>query len=162
MIPLRLVGVPTMMLLAICLLLGLAAAAPLPGVAWSKLEIWEGSAAADVWLYADDYLDFRKYALSGLSDLGFLDHLLDLFAGTLRVISGVGGKTLMACIVVTAADRLRAQRASGRGRRATRSQDRAAENEEEKSDETVSKGYTIEELRTRSYDYVSRLLRVGP
>ena len=32
MIPLRLVGVPTMMLLAICLLLGLAAAAPLPRV----------------------------------------------------------------------------------------------------------------------------------
>ena len=113
MIPLRLVGVPTLMLLAICLLLGLAAAAPLPGVAWSKLEIWEGSAAADVWLYADDYLDFRKYALSGLSDLGFLDHLLDLFAGTLRVISGVGGKTLMACIVVTAADRLRAAVATG-------------------------------------------------
>ena len=72
MIPLRLVGVPTMMLLAICLLLGLAAAAPLPGVAWSKLEIWGGSAAADVWLYSGDYLDFRKYALAGLSDLGFL------------------------------------------------------------------------------------------
>ena len=83
MIPLRLVGVPTMMLLAICLLLGLAAAAPLPGVAWSKLEIWEGSAAADVWLYAADYLDFRKYALAGLSDLGFLDHLIDHFASTL-------------------------------------------------------------------------------
>ena len=86
MIPLRMVGVPTMILIAICLLLGLAAAAPLPGVAWSKLEIWEGSAAADVWLHPDDYLDFRKYALSGLSDLGFLDHLLDLFASTLRVI----------------------------------------------------------------------------
>ena len=105
MIPLRPVGVPTVMLLAICLLLGLAAAAPLPGVAWSKLEIWEGSAAADVWLYSDDYLDFRKYALAGLSDLGFLDHLLDHFADTLRVISGVGGKTMMACIVVTAAVR---------------------------------------------------------
>ena len=160
MIPLRLVGVSTMMLLAICLLLGLAAAAPLPGVAWSKLEIWEGSAAADVWLYADDYLDFRKYALSGLSDLGFLDHLLDLFAGTLRVISGVGGKTLMTCVIVTAADRIRARRASGRGRRATRSQDRAVDSdEEEKSDESVSKGYTMEELRTRAFDFVSRLLR---
>ena len=42
------------------MLLDLVAAAPLPGVAWSKLEIWEGSAAADVWLYAADYLDFRK------------------------------------------------------------------------------------------------------
>ena len=115
MIPLR-YACPLAALLAICLLFDLAAAAPLPGVAWSKLEIWEGSAAADVWLHPDDYLDFRKYALSGLSDLGFLDHLLDLFASTLRVISGVGGKTLMTCIVVTAADRLRARRASGRGR----------------------------------------------
>ena len=113
MIPLRLVGVPTMTLLAICLLLGLAAAAPLPCVTWSKLETWEGSAAADVWLYSDEYLDFRKYALAGLSDLGFLDHLLDHFASTLRVISRAGGKTLMACVVVTAADRLRAIVLSG-------------------------------------------------
>ena len=134
MIPLRPVGVPTVMLLAICLLLGLAAAAPLPGVAWSKLEIWEGSAAADVWLYSADYLDFRKYALAGLSDLGFLDHLLDHFADTLRVISGVGGKTMMACIVVTAADRLRAP---------TRSRTRSGDgsDEEKRSDESDSKGY---------------------
>ena len=69
MIPLR-YACPLAALLAICLLLGLAAAAPLPGVAWSKLGIWEGSAAADVWLHPDDHLDFRKYALSGLSDLG--------------------------------------------------------------------------------------------
>ena len=146
-------------LLAICLLLDLVAAAPLPGVAWSKLEIWEGSAAADVWLHPDDYLDFRKYALSGLSDLGFLDHLLDHFADTLRVISGVGGKTLLACVIVNAADRLR--RASGRGRR-SRSQGAGSSDDEEKSDESNSKGYTMEELRTRAYDYVSRLLRDGP
>ena len=92
MIPLRYVC-PLAAWLVICLLLGQIAAAPLPGVSWSKLEIWEGSAAADVWLYPDDYLDFRKYALSGLSDLGFLDHPIDLFADTLRVISGVGAKT---------------------------------------------------------------------
>ena len=87
MIPLR-YACPLAALLAICLLLDQVAAAPLPGVAWSKLEIWEGSAAADVWLYSADYPDFRKYALAGLSDLGFLDHLLDGFSG---VISGVGG-----------------------------------------------------------------------
>ena len=56
-------------LILICFLVDQIAAAPLPGVKWSALEIWEGSAAADVWLYALDYLDFRKYALSGLSDL---------------------------------------------------------------------------------------------
>ena len=54
-------------LLFVCFLVGQIAAAPLPGVKWSALEIWEGSAAADVWLYAADYLDFRTYALSGLS-----------------------------------------------------------------------------------------------
>ena len=70
---------------------------------------------------------------------------------------------MMACIVVTAADRLRARRDSGRGRRATRSQDRAAEEEKEKDDDEIAlKGYTIEELRARSYDFVSRLLRDGP
>ena len=68
----------------------------LPGVKWSALEIWEGSAAADVWLYATDYADFRKYALSGLSGLGFLDHPLRLFPGTLRVVSGFGKPTGMA------------------------------------------------------------------
>ena len=50
MIPLR-YACPLAALLAICLLLDLVAAAPLPGVAWSKLEIWEGSAAAGVWLH---------------------------------------------------------------------------------------------------------------
>ena len=56
MIPLR-YACPLAALLAICLLLDLVAAAPLPGVAWSKLEIWEGSAAADVLLYASDLRD---------------------------------------------------------------------------------------------------------
>ena len=141
MIPLRLVGVPTLMLLAICLLLGLAAAAPLPGVAWSKLEIWEGSAAADVWLYAAGYLDFRKYALAGLSDLDFLDHLIDEFASTLRIISGVGGKTLMVCALVTAGERLRTRRAR-RGRSRTQSPDAVGSDVDDGDDSAVSKGYT--------------------
>ena len=70
MVPLRCCHVAALIL--VCFLVGQIAAAPLPGVKWSALEIWEGSAAADVWLYSSDYLDFRKYALSGLSDLGFL------------------------------------------------------------------------------------------
>ena len=107
-------------LILICFLVGQIAAAPLPGVKWSALEIWEGSAAADVWLYASDYLDFRKYALSGLSDLGFLDHLLRLFPGTLRVISGFGKPTGMVCTLLVAGARLR-QRRRDRGRRRGRS-----------------------------------------
>ena len=111
-------------LLLICFLVGQIAAAPLPGVKWSALEIWEGSAAADVWLYASDYLDFRKYALSGLSDLGFLDHLLRLFPGTLRVISGFGKPTGMVCTLLVAGARLRQRRRDrdrGRGNRRGRS-----------------------------------------
>ena len=107
-------------LILICFLVGQIAAAPLPGVKWSALEIWEGSAAADVWLYASDYLDFRKYALSGLSDLGFLDHLLRLFPGTLRVISGFGKPTGMVCTLLVAGARLRQRRRDrdrGRGAR---------------------------------------------
>ena len=104
MIPLRCCHVAALIL--ICFLVGQIAAAPLPGVKWSALEIWEGSAAADVWLYSSDYLDFRKYALSGLSDLGFLDHLLRLFPGTLRVISGFGKPTGMTIVAVVLHNRL--------------------------------------------------------
>ena len=66
----------------------------------------------------------------------------------------------MTCIVVTAADRLRAQRATRRGRR-SRSQGAGDSDGEEKDDDSVVlKGYTIEELRTRSYDFVSRLYNI--
>ena len=37
-------------LLLICLVLDTVAAVRLPGGAWSKLEVWEGSALAGVWL----------------------------------------------------------------------------------------------------------------
>ena len=54
--------------LMVCLLLLMqfVAAAPVPGVSWSKLGVWEGSALADVWARADEYLDFRSYALRAL------------------------------------------------------------------------------------------------
>mgnify|MGYP006873614323 FL=1 len=99
-------------LLAICFWVGYVAAAPLPGVQWSRLSVWEASALADVWARSSEYLDFRSYALCGLSDLGYLDHLLDDFAPTLRVLAGYGAKTGLACLVATAA-----QLASGRRRR---------------------------------------------
>ena len=60
-------------LLWICLVLDTVAAVQLPGVAWSKLELWEGSALADVWLRSAEYLEFRTYALSCLSDLAFCE-----------------------------------------------------------------------------------------
>ena len=62
-------------LLAICFWVGYVAAAPLPGVQWSRLSVWEASALADVWARSSEYLDFRSYALCGLSDLGYLDRV---------------------------------------------------------------------------------------
>ena len=91
-------------LLAICYWVGYVAAAPLPGVQWSRLSVWEASALADVWSRASEYLDFRSYALCGLSDLGYLDHLLDDFAPTLRVLAGYGAPTGLVCLIATATE----------------------------------------------------------
>ena len=77
-------------LLAICFWVGYVAAAPLPGVQWSRLSVWEASALADVWARSSEYLDFRSYALCGLSDLGYLDHLLGDFAPTSGALSVSG------------------------------------------------------------------------
>ena len=48
-----------------------------PGLKWDALEVWEASALPGAWDDVDGYLDFRTYALDRLSDLGFLDILLD-------------------------------------------------------------------------------------
>ena len=112
---------------------------------------------------AADYLDFRKYALSGLSDLGFLDHLLRLFPGTLRVISGFGKPTGMLCVLVTAGARLR-QRRRDRGRRRGRSAGPPANSGDGGSDsgDDGRDGFSEDDVRTSAYNFVSRLLRDGP
>ena len=146
-------------LLTICYWVGYVAAAPLPCVQWSRLSVWEASALADVWTRASEYLDFRSYALCGLSDLGYFDHLLEDFAPTLRVLAGYGAKTGLLCVVVTAAELAGARR--GRSQRAQRSSD--ASSEEEKADDSeMSSAYTISDVRTRAYAFVARLLRDGP
>ena len=146
-------------LLTICYWVGYVAAAPLPGVQWSRLSVWEASALADVWSRASEYLDFRSYAICGLSDLGYFDHLLEDFAPTLRVLAGYGAPTGLLCVVATAAElaaarRRRSQRAQGSSR---------ASSEEEKADDTdLSSAHTLSDVRTRAYDFVARLLRDGP
>ena len=111
------------------------------------------SALADVWSRASEYLDFRSYALCGLSDLGYLDHLLDDFAPVLRVLSGYGAKTGLVCLLATAQ-----QVASARRRRTARSQGAAGDEEKADDDETLS-AFTLVDVRTRAYDFVARLLR---
>ena len=143
-------------LLAICYWVDYVAAAPLPGVQWSRLSVWEASALADVWARSSEYLDFRSYALCGLSDLGYLDHLLDDSAPTLRVLAGYGARTGLLCVLATAAEV-----AAARRRRAQRSS--TSSTDEEKADDAdIVSAFTLADVRTRAYDFVARLLRDGP
>ena len=143
-------------LLAICFWVSYVAAAPLPGVQWSRLSVWEASALADVWARSSEYLDFRSYALCGLSDLGYLDHLLDDFAPTLRVLAGYGAPTGLVCLVATAAEL-----AAARRRRNQRTSSSSAD-EEKTDDSELTSAHTLADVRTRAYDFVARLLRDGP
>ena len=68
-----------------------------PGLKWSALEVWEGSASGDAWTRSLEYLDFRSYVLGALSDVGYFDLLLDDLPGTLRTLNDVG-----ACVCLPA------------------------------------------------------------
>ena len=61
-----------------------------PGLKWSALEVWEGSASGDAWTRSLEYLDFRSYVLGALSDVGYFDLLLDDLPGALRTLNDVG------------------------------------------------------------------------
>ena len=72
------------MMVAMYCLIAVVATGTVPGIKWSHLEVWENSAAHDVWTRPHEYLDFRSYILSALGDMGYLDHLIDDFNETLR------------------------------------------------------------------------------
>ncbi len=72
---------------------GEVVAGKVPGVNLEKVKVWDGSAAKAVWDDLEGYLDWRSYTLDRLSDLGYLDHLLDEMDEPLREIDDVGKKT---------------------------------------------------------------------
>ena len=98
------------MMVAMYCLIAVVATGTVPGIKWSHLEVWENSAAHDVWTRPHEYLDFRSYVLSTLGDMGYLDHLIDDFNETLRELDFVGLKTGFAVAVTTAATVLRLRR----------------------------------------------------
>ena len=69
------------MMVAMYCLIAVVATGTVPGVKWSHLEVWENSAAHDVWTRPHEYLDFRTYVLSTLGDMGFLILHCVLFPG---------------------------------------------------------------------------------
>ena len=75
---------------------GVMGTSNVPGVKMSQLEVWENSANPGVFgsEFADEYLHFRTYGLTALSDAGLFDHLLTaLGPNVLRVIDSVGSET---------------------------------------------------------------------
>ena len=61
-----------------------------PGVNLEKIKVWDGSAKNDVWSFPNKYFDWRMYTLDRLSDMGFLDHLIDDMDEKLREIDDIG------------------------------------------------------------------------
>ena len=72
---------------------GVVNAGKVPGVNLEKVKVWDESASKEAWEDLDGYLDWRSYTLDRLSDLGYLDHLLDAMDDPLREIDDVGKKT---------------------------------------------------------------------
>ena len=65
-----------------------------PGVNLEKIKVWGSPASKNVWSHPSKYFDWRMYTLDRLSDMGFLDHLIDDMDGEkLREIDDVGLKT---------------------------------------------------------------------
>ena len=72
----------------------------LPGVKGREgIMVWEMSASVSVWSMHDQYVAFRSYALTKLSDMGYFDHLLGAMSGSLRIIQGIGATTGIVCVL---------------------------------------------------------------
>ena len=121
------------------------AATRVPGLKWDALEVWEASALPGAWDDVDGYLDFRTYALDRLSDLGFLDILLDDLrasaAPVLRVIADCGDYTGMTVLLVGAA--AAAASSSGRSSRSKSQKDSDGAGDDADEDGTDGRGFTI-------------------
>ena len=124
----------------------------IPGVkGYDNVDVWDNSNTRDVWARTDEYFEFRKYVLSKLSDMGFLDVLLkDLKEGkALRVINGIGAITGIAVTIVAAV--------------VTSQEARSLRGDDEDDPATTPKGsYTLEDVLSQSMALVQRTLKVGP
>ena len=89
------------MLVLLMLFSDVIAVGPTPGLKLTGLNVWENSGLPGVFAqaFANEYLFFRSYALTILSDAGYLDHLLNNLPSTssLRVIDTIGAATGIVC-----------------------------------------------------------------
>ena len=116
----------------------------------SQLEVWENSANPGVFgsEFADEYLHFRTYGLTALSDAGLFDHLLEaLGPGVLRIIDSVGSET-----------GIQVRKAPDNERAATRS----SSDDSGDSEVAAVVGLTLLAIFAKAKAMVKRMLRRGP
>ena len=99
------------MVLFLLLMVYVHAAGPTPGLKLSGLNVWENSGLPGVFaqVFANEYLFFRSYALTILSDAGYFDHLLVNLPSTLslRIIDTIGAATGIVCAINVLSTQLR-------------------------------------------------------
>jgi hypothetical protein len=131
--------------------------APVPGVKTGALEVWENSALPGIFAsaFSTQYLDFRAYALTVLSDAGLLDHLIDdlqtASSTALREVDDIGFATGIVVTLLGAA-------AAARGRR--RGAGSSTDTEAEEIPDTH--GATMDNIKSTAKSLVRKLLRNGP
>ena len=135
-----------LMIVMMLLALVVVEAGRVPGVDWGKIKVWEGSALDECWDLLSEFDQFRTHLLRGLSDLGLLDHPLDDWNGTLKVLDGVGGKT--GVIITKLSASASAGGTSGQTGTSTAPEDAG--------------GLTLKAMRVKSLEFIRRLLRGGP
>ena len=135
-----------LMIVMMLLVLVVVEAGRVPGVDWGKIKVWEGPALDECWDLLSEFDQFRTHLLRGLSDLGLLDHLLDDWNGTLKVLDGVGGKT--GVIITKLSASASAGGTSGQTGTSTAPEDAG--------------GLTLKAMRVKSLEFIRRLLRGGP
>jgi hypothetical protein len=122
---------------------------------FSALQQWGNSGLLEVWTLHDEYIQFRCYALSILGQAHFLDILLGQLAANqkLRIVEGFGAVTGYAVEMATAAATARVLRSATEN----------AENEDESSNDSRKKAYTLLEVLSITKSMIAAMLvAAGP
>lgn len=144
-----------LIVLTICLD-GVLASGLVPGIKnWDSIKVWQNSSLRNVWELVEEYIDFRSYAFTKLSDMGYLDHLLDELGNTkVQNLFGYGAKTgIVVSLVADAAGNVR--------RRLTRQSNSQEEASDETDSEVVKDGLSMKEILDRAKSLILRMLRSG-
>jgi len=131
-----------------------------PGVKMTTIEVWENSQLEGVFAptYSNEYLNFRAYCLSMLSDAGYFDHLLTALVSTGETLRNIDSIGIATGIVVVL-----------RGTAARQTRQSAATTTPDPATATATVAplpdltlLTLDMVKKRSIQIVKRMLLRGP